>query len=52
VKHIRIADTALREFDDFLSDNSCRWVATNFQMQRITRRYEGSGDRRERFKAT
>ena len=40
-KHIRIADAALREFDDFLSDKSCGWVA-NFQMQNVTCCNEGS----------
>src|SRR5262249_10160324 len=42
-KHIRIANATLREVDDFLGDNSCRWIVTNFQMQRFTRRCEGSG---------
>ena len=40
-KHIRIADAALREFDNFLGDKSRGWVA-NFQMQSVTRCYEGS----------
>src|SRR6516164_11109809 len=40
-KHIRIADATLRKFDDFLGDNSCRWVVTNFQMQSLTNCYEG-----------
>ena len=35
-KHIRIADAALREFDNFLGDKSRGWVA-NFQMQSVTR---------------
>jgi hypothetical protein len=33
---VRIADATLREFDDFLGDQSCRWVVTNFQMQSVT----------------
>jgi hypothetical protein len=36
-KHIRIADAMLRKFDDFLGDQSCRWVVTNFEMQSVTR---------------
>jgi len=42
-KLIRIADATLRKFDDFLCDKSCRRVVTSFQMQSLTRCYEGSG---------
>ena len=42
-KRIRIANATLREVDDFLGDNSSRWIVTNFQMQSVTRCYEGSG---------
>jgi hypothetical protein len=42
-KHFGIADAALRKFDDFLGDNSCRRIITNFQKQRIAGRHEGSG---------
>jgi hypothetical protein len=41
-KHIRIADAALRECNDFLGDKSCRWVGTNFEMQGVACCYEGS----------
>src|SRR5262249_15507544 len=42
-KHIGIADATLRKFDDLLCDKSCRRIVTNFQMQSLTRCYEGSG---------
>src|SRR5262249_40842399 len=41
-QRIRIADATLREFDDFLGDNSCRWVVTNFEVQSLTRCHKGS----------
>src|SRR5438874_4247418 len=41
-KHIRIADAALRECDDFLGDKSCRRIFSNFQLQSITRCHEGN----------
>ena len=42
-KHIRIADAALREFNDFLGDKSCcRIIFANFQLQNATHCCEGS----------
>src|SRR5690348_4672292 len=42
-KHVGIANAALSKFDDFLGDKSCRRIITNFQMQRLAGRYQGSG---------